>query len=112
LIGGSFGRFRARRSPALTSDRPRPSLTNGCAEPRTNRSVNGSRQRWYLPTMHIDPAYIDPGSGSLIIQAVIATLVAIPIFFRHHIARATHAFRGRGASDEATQQIDGPDHAK
>ena len=47
--------------------------------------------------MHLDPAYIDPGSGSLIIQAVIATLVAIPIFFRSQIARATHAFRGRGA---------------
>jgi hypothetical protein len=62
--------------------------------------------------MHLDPAYIDPGSGSLIIQAVIATLVAIPIFFRHQIARASHAFRGRGTSDEATQQIDGPDHAK
>ena len=32
-------------------------------------------------------AYIDPGSGSLIIQVVIATLVAIPIFFRAQIAR-------------------------
>ena len=62
--------------------------------------------------MHLDPAYIDPGSGSLIIQAVIATLVAIPIFFRSQIARATHAFRGRGASDEVAQQVDGPDRAK
>ena len=33
-------------------------------------------------------AYIDPGSGSLIIQAVIATLVAIPFFFRQQISRA------------------------
>lgn len=39
-------------------------------------------------------AYIDPGSGSLIIQVVIATLVAIPIFFRTQIARVIHAVRG------------------
>ena len=40
-------------------------------------------------------AYIDPGSGSLIIQAVIATLVAIPIFFRTQIARIVNRLRGR-----------------
>jgi hypothetical protein len=49
-------------------------------------------------------AYIDPGSGSLIIQVVIATLVAIPIFFRTQIARAVHAVRGpkedRPAADD------------
>lgn len=39
-------------------------------------------------------AYIDPGSGSLIIQALIAGLVAIPIFFRHQISRALRAIRG------------------
>lgn len=39
-------------------------------------------------------AYIDPGSGSLIIQVAIATLVAIPIFFRTQIARVMHAVRG------------------
>ncbi len=32
-------------------------------------------------------AYIDPGSGSLIIQAVIASVVAIPFFFRQQIGR-------------------------
>ena len=40
-------------------------------------------------------AYIDPGSGSLIIQAVIATLIAIPIFFRAQIGRIVNRFRGR-----------------
>jgi hypothetical protein len=40
-------------------------------------------------------AYIDPGSGSLIIQVVIATMVAIPIFFRTQIARLMNAARGR-----------------
>jgi hypothetical protein len=32
-------------------------------------------------------AYIDPGSGSLIIQAAIASLVAGVVFFRNTIAR-------------------------
>ena len=39
-------------------------------------------------------AYIDPGSGSLIIQVVIATIVAIPIFFRTQIGRVVNRFRG------------------
>jgi hypothetical protein len=39
-------------------------------------------------------AYIDPGSGSLIIQALIAGLVAVPIFFRHQISRFLRALRG------------------
>jgi hypothetical protein len=82
--------------------------------------MNASSTEWYLSTgrsadsdlqeasMHLDPAYIDPGSGSLIIQAVIATLVAIPIFFRHQIARASHAFR-RGSSEELPSKADGTD---
>ena len=41
-------------------------------------------------------AYIDPGSGSLIIQAAIAAAIAIPIFFRTQIARIVHTVRGRG----------------
>ena len=44
--------------------------------------------------MELILAYIDPGSGSLIIQALIAGLVAIPIFFRHQISRAVRAIRG------------------
>ena len=52
-------------------------------------------------------AYIDPGSGSLIIQAVIATLVAIPIFFRHHIGRIVQTVRGGDApADSATDRTD------
>jgi hypothetical protein len=45
-------------------------------------------------------AYIDPGSGSLIIQAFIAGLVAIPIFFRAQLTRGVHAVKramGRGS---------------
>lgn len=39
-------------------------------------------------------AYIDPGSGSLVIQALIAGLVAIPILFRSRIARLVRSLRG------------------
>jgi hypothetical protein len=50
--------------------------------------------------LHITLAYIDPGSGSLIIQVVIATLVAVPIFFRTQIARAIRVIRRQPASTE------------
>ncbi len=40
-------------------------------------------------------AYIDPGSGSLIIQAIIATIVAVPFFFRQQIGRILRAARRR-----------------
>jgi hypothetical protein len=38
-------------------------------------------------------AYIDPGSGSLIIQAAIAAVIAIPVVLRSQIARAFRALR-------------------
>jgi hypothetical protein len=44
-------------------------------------------------------AYIDPGSGSLIIQGAIATIVAGAVFFRGQIARL---LPGRGDRDEST----------
>jgi hypothetical protein len=47
-------------------------------------------------------AYIDPGSGSLIIQAVIATIVAVPFFFRQQIGRIVRAIR-RGDSESPGQ---------
>ena len=53
-------------------------------------------------------AYIDPGSGSLIIQVVIATLVAIPIFFRTQIARIVNRVRGRPEVQATTDdRVDG-----
>ena len=51
-------------------------------------------------------AYIDPGSGSLIIQAAIAAIIAIPIFFRSQIARVMRALR-RSDDHEATP-VDDP----
>jgi len=49
-------------------------------------------------------AYIDAASGSLIIQAAIAGLVAIPIFFRAQVSRGVHALKrvvGRGSESSS-----------
>jgi hypothetical protein len=51
-------------------------------------------------------AYIDPGSGSLIIQAAIAAVVAVPLLFRHHLGRLLAAVRGRSASESPTTLAD------
>jgi hypothetical protein len=40
-------------------------------------------------------AYIDPGAGSLVIQAIIATVVSIPFFFRNAIRSMVAKFRGK-----------------
>lgn len=52
-------------------------------------------------------AYLDPGSGSLVIQALIAALVAIPIFFRHQIGRLVRSLRSGGRPD--AESTPGPD---
>lgn len=44
-------------------------------------------------------AYIDPGSGSLIIQALIATMVAVPFFLRRQLGRVVSAIRRNGRED-------------
>lgn len=50
--------------------------------------------------MHWFVAYIDPGAGSLIVQATIASVVAIPYFFRRQIARVVRLV-GRKADESA-----------
>lgn len=49
-------------------------------------------------------AYLDPGAGSLVIQAILATLLAIPFFLRTQIASLVDRIRGRHADsdDQAT----------
>jgi hypothetical protein len=45
--------------------------------------------------------YIDPGAGSMVIQAILATALAIPFFFRTQISRVVQRFRDpRGSRDE------------
>lgn len=44
-------------------------------------------------------AYIDPGSGSMLIQVLIAGALAVPFFFRNAIAGVVR--RVRGGRDQA-----------
>jgi hypothetical protein len=39
--------------------------------------------------------YIDPGAGSMVIQAILAGLLAVPFMFRSAIGRAVARLRGR-----------------
>ena len=48
--------------------------------------------------------YIDPGAGSLLIQALIAAAVSVPFFFRNAIRSAVRRIKGEPAStDEVVQ---------
>jgi len=48
-------------------------------------------------------AYIDPGSGSMLLQVILAGVLAVPFFFRRVITDAWHRVRG-GSKDEATDR--------
>ena len=54
----------------------------------------------------LELAYIDPGTGSLIIQTAIAAAIAVPLFFRHQIGRFLNLVRRRGAADEPPASVD------
>jgi hypothetical protein len=48
--------------------------------------------------------YIDPGAGSMVIQAVLAALLAIPFFFRTQVSRLVQRIRNpRGRKDDSAQ---------
>ena len=57
--------------------------------------------------MHI-LAYIDPGSGSLLLQALLAGLLSIPFFFRRTIGGFIHRLRG-GSDEPSTAEPSSPD---
>jgi hypothetical protein len=48
-----------------------------------------------IPLPPIPLAYIDPGSGSLLIQVLIGSLLAAPFFLRTQIGRIYRAIRHR-----------------
>jgi hypothetical protein len=58
--------------------------------------------------MHLELAYIDPGSGSLIVQAVIATLIAVPFFFRQQIGRIIRTVRRQDETTTGSSSNDSP----
>jgi hypothetical protein len=45
-------------------------------------------------------AYIDPGSGSMLLQVILAGVLAVPFFFRRAIGDAWHRLRGDRATVE------------
>jgi hypothetical protein len=54
--------------------------------------------------------YIDPGTGSLILQAILAALLAIPFVFRRTIGGFWHRLRGDAqADDSAAPETASPD---
>lgn len=51
-------------------------------------------------------AYIDPGSGSMLLQVLLAGLLAVPFFFRRVIADGWHRVRGRERPAEPADRAD------
>lgn len=47
--------------------------------------------------------YIDPGSGSMLIQILLAGALAVPFFFRRVIGDAWHRIRGGRSERQATE---------
>lgn len=50
--------------------------------------------------------YIDPGAGTMVIQAILAAVIAIPFFFRAQVTRAVQRLRelrGRGHDESSTE---------
>ena len=56
--------------------------------------------------MHHVFAYIDPASGSLIIQALIAAVVAAPFVFRQQLGRLIRRVKGEPTTAAAPTQTD------
>jgi len=55
-------------------------------------------------------AYIDPGSGSMLLQVVLAGVLAVPFFFRRVISDGLQRIRGnRGEREEAKPTEGGED---
>jgi len=48
-------------------------------------------------------AYIDPGSGSMLLQVLLAGILAIPFFFRRVIGDAWHRIRGEQDVSKPTE---------
>ena len=48
-------------------------------------------------------AYIDAGSGTMLLQVVIAGAVAIPFFFRNALTAGWRRLRGRGDEPRASE---------
>jgi len=54
-------------------------------------------------------AYIDPGSGSMLLQVILAGVLAVPFFFRRAIGDTWHRIRG---DRKVVEQGDGAEDAR
>ncbi len=59
--------------------------------------------------MHLVFGYIDPGAGSLVIQAIIAGIVSIPFFFRNAIRSTVGRFRRKPSAGGAVSKSATPE---
>ncbi len=51
-------------------------------------------------------AYLDPGTGSLIIQGIIGTIAAAGFFFRSYLHKFWTMIRGKSTDEDATDPKD------
>lgn len=56
--------------------------------------------------------YIDPGSGSMLLQVILAGLLAVPFFFRRAIGDAWHRVHGARPRDEPRPAHEDDDSAR
>jgi hypothetical protein len=49
-------------------------------------------------------AYLDPGSGSMLVQVILAGILAVPFFFRRTITDAWHRVRGGEPSADQPEE--------
>ena len=52
--------------------------------------------------MHHVFAYLDPGSASIIFQAAIAGIIAVPVIFRNKISQMVKSVRGGSSTETST----------
>ena len=67
------------------------------------RSLYGTAHWRLIPPLSRDMVfgYIDPGAGSMVIQALLAGLLAVPFFFRTQVSRFVQRIRNpRGRSED------------
>ena len=50
-------------------------------------------------------AYIDPGSGSMLLQVILAGVLAVPFFFRRVITDTWHRIRGGDTPQKAEVEV-------
>jgi hypothetical protein len=55
-------------------------------------------------------AYIDPGSGSMLLQVLLAGVLAVPFFFRRAISGGWRRMRGDGSNHSPSDEDSSPKH--